>query len=160
MNANLGIVLHKTEREATLRQLPPETRIWAGEVVELDGPTRYAFQGIEGIEFRIYPLTTFMLSLLPASDRSADLEYAYMTGAALDDYESWCQNSHDEVTESPLERGLVALLLQLDFWAILFAPEWDRLGEFVALNPENAVRHLQHGVRNLWDCPGFLALKA
>ncbi|MCA8256713.1 hypothetical protein LGM89_25895 [Burkholderia sp. AU31624] len=158
MNANLGIVLHKSERESTLRQLPPETRSWGDEVVEVDAPNRYAFPGLDGVEFHIYPVTDFIRSRLPASERSASLEYAWMTGAALSSYASWSQTHHDEAAFVPLELGFVTLLRQLCFWAVLFAPEGERVGEIAALSAEDTVRLLRHGVQSIAECPGFLAL--
>ncbi|WP_080002619.1 hypothetical protein [Burkholderia ubonensis] len=158
MNANLGIVLHKSERESTLRQLPPETRTWGDEVVEVDAPNRYAFPGLDGVEFHIYPVTDFIRSQLPASERSARLEYAWMTGAALSNYASWSKAHHDEAAFVPLELGFVTLLRQLRFWAVLFAPEGERVGEVAALSAEDTVRLLRCGVQSIAECPGFLAL--
>ncbi|WP_080404094.1 hypothetical protein [Burkholderia ubonensis] len=158
MNANLGIVLHKSERESTLRQLPPETRTWGDEVVEVDASNRYAFPGLDGVEFHIYPVTDFIRSQLPASERSARLEYAWMTGAALSSYASWSKTHHDEAAFVPLELGFVTLLRQLRFWAVLFAPEGERVGEVAALSAEDTVRLLRCGAQSIAECPGFLAL--
>ncbi|WP_321861548.1 hypothetical protein [Burkholderia cenocepacia] len=158
MNANLGIVLHKSERESTLRWLPPETRTWGDEVVELDAPDRYAFPGLDGVEFQIYPVTDFIRSQLPASERSARLEYAWMTGATVSSYASWGKTHHDEAAFVPLELGFVTLLRQLSFWAVLFAPEGERVGEVAALSPEDTVHLLRCGVKSIAECPGFLAL--
>ncbi|MDF3082088.1 hypothetical protein KPB01_14220 [Burkholderia sola] len=159
MNANLGIVLHKSERESTLRPLPPETRTWGDEVVEVDAPDCYAFPGLDGVEFQIYPVTDFIRSQLPANERSARLEYAWMTGDALSSYVSWGKTHHDEEAFFPLELGFVALLRQLRFWAVLFAPEGERVGEVTALSPEDTVRLLRCSVHNMAECPGFLALR-
>jgi hypothetical protein len=158
MNANLGVVLHKSERESMLRQLPRETRTWGDEVVNIDTPTRYVFTGLDGVEFHIHPVTDFIRTRLPASERSARLEYAWMTGAALSSYASWSKTHRDEAAFVPLELGFVTLLRQLRFWAVLFAPEGERVGEVAALSAENTVRLLRRGVRSIAESPGFLAL--
>ncbi|WP_423394988.1 hypothetical protein [Burkholderia sp. LMG 21824] len=81
-----------------------------------------------------------------------------MTGAALRSYASWSKTPHDEAEFVPLELGFVTLLRQFSFWAVLFAPEGERVGEVAALGTEDTVRLLRCGVQSMAECPGFLAL--
>ncbi|VWD30841.1 hypothetical protein [Burkholderia contaminans] len=157
VNANVGIVLRKSDREAVLSQLARQVRTWGDEVVEVD-EEQYGFAGLDDVEFQIYPVTRFILSRLPADERPADLEYAWMTGAGLDRYLSWA-NEHDEA--APLgvfEGSLVAMLSQLHFWAVLCAPESDRLATFVRVGALDMVKMLRRTARDLIASEGFLAI--
>ncbi|MBN3817275.1 hypothetical protein G3N57_11915 [Paraburkholderia sp. Se-20369] len=157
MNANVGIVLRKSDREAVLSQLARQVRTWGDEVVEV-GEKRYGFSGLDDVEFQIYPVTRFILSRIPVGERAADLEYAWMTGAGLDRYVSWA-SEHDEA--APLgvfEHSLVAMLSKLDFWAVLCAPEGDRLATFVRVGALDMVQMLRRTARDLIASEGFLAI--
>ncbi|WGS45459.1 hypothetical protein LFL97_22250 [Burkholderia sp. JSH-S8] len=157
MNANVGIVLRKSDREAVLSQLARQVRTWGDEVVEV-GDKQYGFPGLDDVEFQIYPVTDFILSRIPACERAADLEYAWMTGAGLDTYQLWVKE-HDEV--APLgvfENSLVALLSRLHFWAVMCAPEGDRLATFVRVDALDAVLMLRRAARDLIASEGFLAV--
>ncbi|WP_080485722.1 MULTISPECIES: hypothetical protein [Burkholderia cepacia complex] len=157
MNANVGIVLRKSDREAVLSQLARQVRSWGDEVAEV-GDKRYGFHGLDDVEFQIYPVTGFILSRIPARERAADLEYAWMTGAGLDKYLLWVKE-HDEF--APLgvfENSLVEVLNKLHFWAVLCAPEGDRLATFVRGSALDVVLMLRRAVRDLIASEGFLAV--
>lgn len=160
MNANFGIVLRKGDRESTLSQLAPRVRTWGGETVEEDGPRRYAFPGLEGVEFEIFPVTKFVRGRLPASEQASELEYVWMTGAGLDSYASWAQAHDEQAPGTSFETGLVSLLGRLKFWAVMFAPEGDRLGKFVNVSVNELTHMLRREVRDVAASEGFLAVGA
>jgi hypothetical protein len=160
MNASLGIVLRKSDREKVLSALPPRLRTWGSEIVEEEGPQRFSAFGLDGVEFRVNAVTKFIRGRLPANERTPELEYAGMTGPALDAYEVWAK-SNSAVGESHVfETGLTALLVQLSFWALMFAPENDRLGAFVTVDACGAVHELRRGARDVVASKGFLAMSA
>ncbi|MBB6583675.1 hypothetical protein [Ralstonia solanacearum] len=159
MNANLGIVLRKAERDKILSQLPPQIKNWAGEEIVV-GKSRYVFPSLDKVEFEIYPITKFILSRLPASEQGEELEYAWMTGVGLDEYRSWLVREEDFKKPNAFEVSLSGLLNILDFWAVMLAPEGERLGEVVVADVDNLLRMLRRCVRDLDVCEGFLAVKA
>ncbi|WP_406806666.1 hypothetical protein [Burkholderia semiarida] len=156
MNANVGIVLRKRDRETVLLQLARQVRTWGEEVVEV-GEKRYGFSGLDDIEFQIYPVTRFILGRMPAGEQVADLEYAWMTGAGLDRYVSWVREHDEAAPLGVFEVSLVALLSKLHFWAVLCAPEGDRLATFVRVDALDMVKMLRRAVRDLTASEGFLA---
>ncbi|WP_080410833.1 hypothetical protein [Burkholderia ubonensis] len=157
MNANVGIILRKSDREAVLSQLARQVRYWGDEVVEV-GDKRYGFQGLDDVEFQIYPVTGFILSRIPAHERAADLEYAWMTGAGLDKYLLWVKEHDEFAPPGVFENSLVELLNKLHFWAVLCAPEGDRLATFVRGSALDVVLMLRRAVRDLIASEGFLAV--
>ncbi|WP_231409392.1 hypothetical protein [Ralstonia solanacearum] len=157
MNANFGIVLRKSDRESNFLQLPLRVRTWGQEVFEV-GERRYAFPGLDGVEFELYPVTKFIRSKLPISEQPADLDYAWMTGPGLDKYQAWVVSGDDEAHSNVFEPAFMALLSQLGFWAVMLAPEGDRLEAFVDAGPDDLVAMLRKCLRDLTACDGFLAI--
>ncbi|PCE30027.1 hypothetical protein [Burkholderia ubonensis] len=157
MDANFGIIAPKSELEVILFKRPPEIRYWGDEPVEVGAP-RYGYPGLNEIEFRICPLTTFMRGKLPPAQQAVDLEYAQMTGVGLDEYESSFVTAEDGTMMNAFEAGLTKLLNQFTFWAVLFAPGGDRLEEFLTVDMEGMMHELRRGVRDLRACNGFLAV--
>ncbi|MGA3979498.1 hypothetical protein ACI2UK_27060 [Ralstonia nicotianae] len=155
MNANFGIVLRKVDRERVLSQLPPQIRKWCEETVVVGKP-RYVSPGLDEVEFEIYPVTKFIRSRLPASEQSAELEYVWMTGVGLDKYQSWAVEMNSK-NSSLFEIGFCQLLNSLNFWAVMLAPEGERIGDVVAVDVDNLVQILRRCVRDLNMCEGFLA---
>jgi hypothetical protein len=121
MNANLGIVFHKSDRETVLSAVPSRLRSWGAEVVEEEGPRRFSCRALDGVEFQLFPVTKFIRGRLPLNEQAHELEYAWMTGPALDAYKMWTKATHDVSETHALELGLVALLALLPFWALMFA---------------------------------------
>ncbi|MHA6853513.1 hypothetical protein [Ralstonia pseudosolanacearum] len=157
MNANFGIVLRKSDRESFFLQLPPRVRTWGQEVFAV-GEHRYIFPGLDGVEFEIYPVTKFIRSKLPVSEQPADLEYAWMTGHSLDKYQNWVMSDGDADQPNVFEKVFIELLSQLGFWAVMLAPEGDRLEAFVYAGPVDLVAMLRKCLRDLTACDGFLAI--
>ncbi|WP_232441737.1 hypothetical protein [Burkholderia ubonensis] len=122
------------------------------------GDKRYGFQGLDDVEFQIYPVTGFILSRIPAHERAADLEYAWMTGAGLDKYLLWVKEHDEFAPPGVFENSLVELLKKLHFWAVLCAPEGDRLATFVRGSALDVVLMLRRAVRDLIASEGFLAV--
>src|ERR1700756_1648415 len=127
MNANLGIVIRKSDREKVLRALSPRLRTWGSETVEEEGSQRFSAVGLEGVEFQLFPVTKFIRDRLPSNEQANELEYAWMTGPVLDTYEAWAKANRDAFASHALETGLTVLFEQLPFWALMFAPEGERL---------------------------------
>ncbi|MHA6912621.1 hypothetical protein ACQUJO_05695 [Ralstonia pseudosolanacearum] len=157
MNANFGIVLRKSDRESFFLQLPPRFRTWGQEVLEVAGH-RYIFPGLDGVEFGIYPVTKFIRGKLPVNEKLADLEYAWMTGRGLDKYQAWVMNGDDADHSNDFEPVFMALLSQLGFWAVMLAPEGDRLEAFFDAGPSDLAPILRKSLRDLTACEGFLAV--
>lgn len=157
MNANFGIVLRSVDRRTVLLPLAPNIRTWGDQIVE-DDTDRYTFRGLDDVEFQVYPVTKFILSRLPASERTTGLEYAWMTGVGLDKYELWVKEGGTASQCSSFERGFVALLSKLRFWAVMFAPEGDRLAMFVTVGPDEMIGMLRGAVRDVTSSDGFLAI--
>ncbi|MGA3984505.1 hypothetical protein ACI2VE_25530 [Ralstonia nicotianae] len=158
MNANFGIVLRKDDREKVLSRLLPQIKRWGEETVVVGKP-RYVSPGLDEVEFEIYPVTKFIRSRLPASEQSAELEYVWMTGVGLDKYQSWAVDMSSK-DSSVFEMGFCQLLNSLNFWAVMFAPEGERLGEVVAVDVDNLVQILRRCIRDLNVCEGFLAVNS
>jgi hypothetical protein len=159
VNANVGIVFRKCDREKILSAEPPRLRTWGNEIVEEEGPQRFSAFGLEGVEFQLFPVTQFIRGRLPASARTQELEYAWMTGPALDAYEAWAKANRTPGSHV-FETGIAALLGQLSFWALLFAPESDRLGALVATDACGAIHELRRGVSDVAASAGFLAMSS
>lgn len=160
MNANFGIVLRKQDRELAFSQLTPRIRTWGGETVDEDRPHRYVFAGLEGIEFEVFPVTKFIRELLPVSEQELDLEYVWMTGDGLDCYASWAKMHDEGASAASFETGLASLLGRLGFWAVVFAPEGERLGKLVKVSVDQLTHILRYEIRNLTASEGFLAVSA
>lgn len=160
MNANIGIVLRKSDREQVLSAISPRLRTWGGEIVEEEGPQRFSARGLEGVEFQLFPVTQFIRGRLPSEEQAQELEYAWMTGPALDTYEAWAK-ANREVSEShALEAGLAGLLGQASFWAVMFAPEGERLGVHFTVSVREAVQELRRGAGDVSASEGFLAMSS
>jgi len=158
MNANIGIVLRKGDREKMLSAIPQRLRTWGGETVEEDGPQRFSAQRLDGVEFQIYPVTQFIRGCLPSKEQTQVLEYAWMTGPALDAYEVWAKANRKALELHTFEAGLAALLGQASFWAVMFAPEGERLGVRVTVGVHEALRELRQGASDVSASEGFLAM--
>lgn len=160
MNATLGIVLLKADREVKLSPLSPRFRTWGSEVVEEEGPQRFSFDEMPSAEFVLFPVTKFVRGKLPARVQTEELEYASIRGPGLDSYVSWAEINRDASSAHPFEAGLRALLSELEFWALIFAPEGERLGGISSTVADSAVRMLREGTSDLSLCTGFLVVKA
>lgn len=158
MNANFGIVLRNVDRRLVLAPLAPRMRTWGDETVREEGPDRYAYTGLEDVEFEICPVTKFIRSRLPASEQNTDIEYAWMTGAGLDRYQEWVAENGAVANYCSFESEFVRLLSELNFWAVMFAPENDRLGTFAMVSSGEAVEMLRRAVRDVASSDGFLAI--
>ncbi|MFV8631945.1 hypothetical protein ACNRDB_21070 [Ralstonia pseudosolanacearum] len=154
MNANFGIVLRKSDRESVLLQLSPRVRAWGQEVFEV-GEHRYIFPGLDGVEFEIYPVTKFIRRKLPVSEQLADLEYAWMAGHGLDKYQTWAANLDDSDHSNVFEKVFVVLLSQLGFWAVMLAPEGDRLEAFFDAGPSDLVTIFRKCLHDKAACEVF-----
>ena len=158
MNATFGVVLRKVERWAVLRLLPPNTQSLAEETVEV-GPQRFSFPGLDEVEFEIHPVTEFIRLRLPTAERGAELEYAWMTGRGLDAYQAWARDAGPTTPAHSFERAFQALLGQLGFWAVMLAPETDRLEQFISVRANDMTQLLRRNVGDLRSSRGFLAVR-
>ena len=138
----------------------PRRKTWGGEIVEEDGAQRFAVPGLENVEFELFPVTKFVSSQLPPAEQSQELEYAWMTGDALEAYERWSKVNASSPARSSLEVELGVLLTRLNFWALMFAPEGDRLRGIATVTAGDAVRMLRHGLSDVSECEGFLAVSS
>lgn len=158
MNVNFGIVLPRVDRQSVLSALGPRMRGWGDAVVAEEGAERFAFPGLDEVEFRIYPVTKFIMSRLPHGERSADLEYVWMVGPGLEKYRQWVIRESIAAPYGSFEGALVTLLGRLRFWAVMFAPESDRLATFVAVTPGQMIGMLRGAVCDVISNNGFLAI--
>lgn len=155
MNANFGIIFTKADRETLLSPVV-ETRTWGDEKVET-GVVKYKFDGLEDISFELYPLTEFVLNNLPEKIRHETLEYAWMNGLALDNYEEWLRGDFTN-DQSGFEQGIKSLLKSLSFCAVMFAAEGERLQQFVHVNENEFISILRKNVLDVIGSNGFLAV--
>lgn len=157
MNANFGIILKKREREIFTEPLPRHTRSWGEETVFVGDP-QYGSPIIKEVLFQIYPLTKFILDHLDGEFRKEDLEYAWMAGIGLDSYELYV-NSDDfnSGVLSEFERGFKGFVDQLSKCYVLFAPESDRLSNFISVTSDDIISVLRSNLRNMHCSNGFLA---
>ncbi len=81
-----------------------------------------------------------------------------MIGPGLDKYQAWVMNGDDEAHSNVFEPAFMALLSQLGFWAVMLAPEGDRLEAFVDAGPDDLVVMLRKCLCNFTECDGFLAI--
>lgn len=160
MNANLGIVLRKGDREQLLSELPFRFRSWGNHAFQEEGPQRFSAEGLEGLEFQLYPVTTFIRGRLPPAEQAHELEYAWVTGPALDTYETWAKANCAAPGSNPVENGLLTLFERSAFWALMFAPEGERLGSFLSVDARGAIEALRRGVSDVSASEGFLAVKS
>lgn len=158
MNANFGLILRKSMMELLLLPSEPIVRSWGNELVE-PGQRKYTFPLLEKIEYELYPLTSFIKNHLPTMVAIEEFEYAWMSGKALDEYEEWLLNNDVTTQEKhPFETGLFELIRQAGEAAIMFAPEGERLGEFVNVDSLCAIDLLRSSVTNIAESNGFLAI--
>jgi len=157
MNANFGIILRKSIIDTLLSPLAPEVRSWGGEQVEI-GEKKLAFPPLGNIEFQLYPVTKFVEDHLPIPLKGEILSYAWMSGQALDEYEEWVWNNDVATTAMhPFEKGLLEMIYKARAATIMFAPEGERLGEFVSVEPAAAIDLLRRNVKDLDESTGFMA---
>jgi len=83
-----------------------------------------------------------------------------MTGVGLDSYAAWVQTHDEQAPVAPFEAGLAALFGRVNFWAVMFAPEGDRLGKFVDVSVGELTHMLRRAVRDVAASAGFLAVGA
>lgn len=57
------------------------------------------------------------------------------------------------------ESRLTGILEQLHFWALMFAPEGERLGSFVVADVGQAMQELRRGAYDIALSGGFLAVR-
>ncbi len=158
MNARLGLVLLQKEREREFVARPRETRSWGGEVVEVGEAFLSVPDLPPDVYARMFPLTDFVRQRLPDSAKMQVLEFAQLYGPGLEDYSaSLAAEGRDERQLHPFERGFVALSRRLGFLALLFAPEHERIGDFVTANAMQVVILLRAGIRTLDRSRGFVA---
>lgn len=158
MNANFGLIATTEDRGNLLSPLPMEIKSWGGEDVPV-GVQRYALPGVSGVELETYPVTNFILLKLPESWRDASLEYLYMTGPGLDQYQEWVRlHSPNGGARHPLEDGLLNFFSKARFSAVMFAPEGDRLQRFLDVAKSEFVDLLRKNVVDLAESPGFLSV--
>lgn len=157
MNANFGIILRKSIVKTLLSPLAPVVRSWGDDEVEV-GEKKFTFPSLMNIEFQLYPLTEFVEGHLPIQLKGEELTYGWMTGRALDEYEEWVRNN-DIATPGlrPFETGMLDLIRQARGATIMFAPEGERLGEFVSVEPTAAISLLRLSVKHLDESMGFMA---
>lgn len=90
--------------------------------------------------------------------RGEELKYAWMTGLALDDYDEWVRDNDVTTKEThPFEKGLLTLIRQAGPAAILFAPEGERLDEFVSVDLQALIDLLRRNVRGIDESTGSMA---
>lgn len=156
MNAKFGIILRKAILPSVLTQSTPTWRYWGDELVEV-GEKVYTSQLIEGVTFHLYPITEFVRDHLPADFRKEELEYASMTGEAIDAYEEWLAVTNCSIDElHTIEKGLLQLIEQVGGVAIMIAPEGDRVNEFIIGEHVELIAKIRYTIKNLIDSDGFL----
>ena len=157
MNTNFGVVLRRSQVKRLFSPVEVVFRSWGGDKVEV-GEKRYTFALLEKIEFELYRVTTFILDNLPPQMKDEELVYVWMTGPALDEYEEWARNIDLPTSAShSLEKGLLELIQQACGAAIMFAPEGDRLADFLNIQPRELIDLLRRNVKSLDESEGFLA---
>lgn len=157
MNANFGLIIRKSKANSLFIPLPQETRTWGQEVIAIDEQS-FCFLPLQGIEFKFYPVTEFIKKHLPIDARFDDNEYMWMTGQMLDNYEGWVHvNDIDTAEFHPFETGLLELVRQAGVSSILFAPEGERLENFVNISRSGITGLLRTNVKNIDESKGFLA---
>jgi hypothetical protein len=160
MNANFGLIATTEDRSNLLSPLPREVKSWGGEDVPV-GSQRYALPGVSGVELEAYPVTSFILQKLPESWRDANLEYLWMTGPGLDQYQEWVrEHSQNASARHALEDGLLIFCSKARCSAVMFAPEGDRLEMFLDVAKSELVDLLRKNVVDLAASPGFLSVLA
>lgn len=160
MNVNIGIIFRKSDREKVLLSIPQRRRTWGVETFDEEGPRHFYAQSLAGVEFQIFPVTDFIRNSLPANEKSQELEYAWMVGPALDDYEVWAQSNREFPDLHTFEFGMVALLEKASFWALMFAPEGERLSSYLTADVHEAVMQLRYGASDVSSSEGFLAISS
>jgi len=171
MNALLGMVLRRADRERLLVPLPRETRIWGDEIFEV-GDVKYQYSGLPRITFNISMLTAFVSNLLPETWVSEEMEFARISGDCLKEYAD-CQwrvrfrmddpfvfqyeNELAQKNALVFEEGLGDLIEKLPICAIFLSSD-DKLGDVVQIDTVNAISLLREGMMNLTDIEGFVAV--
>ncbi|MBY0574290.1 MAG: hypothetical protein K2P84_11470 [Undibacterium sp.] len=157
MNANFGLIIRKSKADSLFIPLLQETRTWGQEVITINKQS-FCFSSLQGIEFKFYPMTEFVKKHLPIDARFDDNEYMWMAGQMLDNYEEWVHTNDIDTAEfHPFETGLLELVRQAGISSILFAPEGERLENFVNINRSGITGLLRANVKNLDESKGFLA---
>lgn len=116
------------------------------------------FPPLKEVEFQLYPVTEFVKDHLPQDILFEEITYAWMDGKGIDDYEDWVVNSAVPNQEMhPFELGLLELIRRAGEATIMFAPEGERLGNFVTVEPAAVVELLRLNVKDIIESAGFLA---
>jgi len=147
----------KEERELLFTQLPPEKRYW-GDKEYITAETRYQYKDYSGINFKLYPLTTFILKQIPKNICFKNLEYAWICGPELDNYENIISKYPFDESMTTFEVALLLILNSLSFWAVMFAPMGERLDKTVFVNSKDVIKLLRTCVYSIPDSDGFLAI--
>ncbi|WP_186048835.1 hypothetical protein [Burkholderia gladioli] len=158
MNAKFGLVILKVDRMRFFKMLPPETVQWGDEIVEIDSPSRYVSSIVMGIEFGVHPVTRFILNRLPEGARCEELEFVSIDGPLLDEYQKWCLVGAEG--RDGFEIEFIDFLSRIDFWAVMFAPEGERLEDVVYLGCDELIPLFRKNFGDISMSDGFLAIKA
>ncbi|MBA1362078.1 hypothetical protein [Burkholderia gladioli] len=158
MNAKFGLVILKVDRMRFLKMLPPKTVRWGDEIYEVDSPSRYVSPIVMGVEFGVHPVTKFILNRLPEIIRSEELEFVSIDGPLIDKYQRWCSDGAEGVENFEIE--FIDFLSRVNFWAVMFAPEGERLEDVVYLNFDELIPLLRKNVGDIPMSDGFLAIKS
>jgi len=171
MNALLGIVLRRADRERLLVPLPRETRAWGDEIFEV-GDVKYRYSELPRIIFSISPLTEFVSSLLPKTWVSEEMEFVRISGDCLKEYADYqwrvrfrmddpfifqYENELAQKNALVFEAGLDDLIGKLPICAIFLSSD-DKLGDVVQTDLASAIPLLRKGMMNLTDIEGFVAV--
>ena len=171
MNALLGIILRKADRERLLVPQPRETRTWGGEIFEV-GNVEYQYSGLPGITFGLSPLTEFVSSLMPETWISEEMEFARLSGDDLDEYDQYqwrirfrmgdpdifqFENELAERNALAFEAGFDHLIGKLSLCAIFLSIN-DELGDVIKIDHAGIVPLLRGSMRWLANTDGFVAV--
>lgn len=156
MNAKFGVVIRADERKRLLHPLPGETRAWGEETYEV-GTFGYEYPGLQDVVFEVHSVTHYLRKRLFGDLRTADIEYVSMEGLALDRYEEFLQGDEESQAEvSEFEHGFLSLLDKLSGVAVMFAPEGERLDEYMETSRDELILLLRAHARDVHASVGFL----
>lgn len=162
MDAFLALIVRKESIEATFIPLPRETRQWGNEVLELEGEQEYTCESLADVRWRISPVTAFLQGKVSPLFTTGQATFVEMYGDGVDAYAAWLTQAEKEAIADgaphPFEQGLARLLESLHPWALLFAPESDRLDAYLTVDAAGAISLLRHHIRFQEMSDGFLAL--
>lgn len=162
MDASLALIVRKESIEATFIPLPRETRQWGNEVLELEGEQEYTCESLADVRWRISPVTAFLQGKVSPLFATGQAMFVETYGDGVDAYAVWLMQTEEEAlaegTLHPFEQGLARLLESVHLWALLFAPESDRLDAYLTGDAAGVISLLRHHIRFQEMSDGFLAL--